>query len=288
MHWNFTPEVFSGLPVRWYGVVFALGLYIAASWLPKNFQLFGIDPKHADRVVWVLPLCMLVGAHWVHFFFYEPQPESLRLYPEQLYNPLKYGAGLASHGGGLGAIFGTYLLSRKHGGAHKWLDPVLLSAVWVFPFVRIGNFLNSEILGDVTTMPWGVYFDNAGPPLSLQPRHPVQLYEAGMNIVLIGISLWIRKNYAGKLRPGAIFYTLLGTYFTFRFFAEFFKDHQEIDQGWALNMGQYLSIPIILVCAFMALVWPKTRVWGPYTPEPVSAPVPAQPLKKTSAEKKKR
>jgi prolipoprotein diacylglyceryltransferase len=96
-------------------------------------------------------------------------------------------------------------------------------------------------------VPWGVIFDR----YYTVARHPVQLYEAALYFIELFFATWLVKNKANKYREGVIFYLLLGTHFSLRFFAEFFKESQHVDEGWALNMGHLLSAPVVVLCAFL-------------------------------------
>ena len=126
---------------------------------------------------------------------------------------------------------------------------VMVAAVWLFPWVRVGNFFNAEILGHVTEVPWAVVFDHADPE---HARHPVQLYEALAGVALVGLSELAEGRWRERLVDGALFYSLLFTYFAYRFGLEFFKDSQGVDDGWTLNMGHWLSLAPLLFCGWMA------------------------------------
>lgn len=262
MRWNIEPIFghLGPLELRWYSVFFVGGLLLAMVRLVRLFAQRGFPRAHAATLAWVLPLAMLVGAHFVHLAFYEP-----RSFWERPMRILDLGHGLASHGGALGTILGVYFFARtKKVSAHAYLDAVMIASIWLFPWVRIGNFFNSEILGRVTEVPWGVVFVRVDPD---HARHPVQLYEAIAGFGLLGLAEWMNARFAGgakaaakRLPDGALFYSLLGVYFAYRFALEFFKDTQGIDDGWSLNMGHLLSLGPLALCAWMALVNPSTRL----------------------------
>jgi prolipoprotein diacylglyceryltransferase len=179
------------------------------------------------------------------------------------------GSGLASHGGGLGCVLAVMFFWHRYGRPlhlrfHHYADAVMVTSIWVYPFVRLGNFFNSEIVGRPTDSIFGVVFEHPG---YLEPRHPVVLYEAIMYFAELGLSLWLLKRYARKLRPGVFFYGLLMTHFTLRFIAEFFKESQGVDEGWPyhLNMGHALSAPIVLGCAYMLFGSKRFNVLTPLT-----------------------
>ena len=274
MHWNVDPTLFHfGGPfeLRYYGLLFALGLFLCAYFAPGSFRTFGIPPAHAERLALWIPLGMLLGAHYIHLIFYEPAGLSdMRLGWEDGHAVVgrfwNLGSGLASHGGALGCIIALFLFWRAKGkplglGFHRYTDAVMPISIWVYPFVRLGNFMNSEIVGRETDVPWGVIFDR----YYTTPRHPVQLYEAALYFGELYFATWLVKHKANKYREGVIFYLLLGTHFSLRFFAEFFKESQHIDEGWALNMGHLLSAPVVVLCAVLLLGTKRFSILAPLT-----------------------
>ena len=117
-------------------------------------------------------------------------------------------------------------------------------------FIRIGNFMNSEILGKATDLPWAVVFE-ASPQLTqagrMIPRHPSMLYESILCIIVLAVLLTIYKKYDRRPPEGSLFGTFLVMLFTGRFLIEFTKLAQtEAAETWTLNMGQWLSIPLVL------------------------------------------
>lgn len=275
MRWNIEPTLLSWPPfeLRYYGLLFAVGLFLCAFHGPRYFRAFGLPPEHASRLTLWVPVGMLVGAHYVHLIFYEPagltdlrlgwNAEEGHIVLGRFWN---LGSGLASHGGALGCLVALIAFWWKRGkplgiGFHRYGDALMLSSVWVYPFVRLGNFMNSEIVGRPTDVPWGVIFERH----YSTPRHPVQLYEAALYFVEIAVAVWLVKNRAGKLREGAIMYGMLALHFSFRFLCEFFKESQAIDQGWSLNMGHLLSAPVVIGCAYVVLATPRFSLIAPLT-----------------------
>ena len=275
MRWNIEPTLFSWPPfeLRYYGLLFALGLFLCAFHGPRYFRAFGLPPEHASRLTLWVPVGMLIGAHYIHLIFYEPAGLSdLRLgwNAEEGHMVLgrfwNLGSGLASHGGALGCLVALIAFWWRRGkplgiGFHRYGDALMLSSVWVYPFVRLGNFMNSEIVGRPTDVPWGVIFERH----YSTPRHPVQLYEAALYFVEIAVAVWLVKHRAGKLREGSIMYGMLALHFSFRFVCEFFKESQAIDQGWSLNMGHLLSAPIVIGCAYLVLATQRFSLIAPLT-----------------------
>ncbi len=228
--------------VHWYGILMAAAFlcgYLILKKLVKERNI-AID---VDNYLMYMIIGILGGARIGEIIFYEP------LY--YLASPLKIFAvwegGLASHGGMLGGIVAHWLFCRKnkihfYELADVAVIPIALGAM----FVRLGNFVNAEIIGRVTSVPWAVKFPGAD-----GFRHPSQLYEAAKNLLLFCV-LWNLRHF--KLPRGFLFWSFLGMYGVLRFFVEFFKDFELFSFG--LTMGQLLSIPFIVVSAWM--MW---KVW---------------------------
>ncbi|MCG8554263.1 MAG: prolipoprotein diacylglyceryl transferase [Proteobacteria bacterium] len=247
MRWDVDPIIveLGPLELRWYGLFFAFGLLLAARAYPRIFARRGLAEEHAQRLTLWLPVGMILGAHLVHLIFYEP-----RSFIEQPQRIIEIGKGLSSHGGALGAVVALLIYVRRRGlDLHRYLDASLIGAIWIFPWVRIGNFFNSEIYGKPTDLPWGVVFALRQP----EARHPTQLYEALGGFALLWFAYWLDRNYRARLRDGATFYLLTGTYFVGRFLVEYLKAYQVLDPGLPLTMGQCLSLPVVALSAYMLL-----------------------------------
>ena len=136
-------------------------------------------------------------------------------------------------------------------------DASAVAWFWLFPFVRLGNFFNSEIYGFVTEVPWGVVFVH-GAEAGVEPRHPVQLYEAAFNIFLIVFSRRTDMK-PDQFAPGVRAALLIGLYCVGRFFLEFFKEYQVMSSSSLLNMGQIMSIVGLLLCGTTAYFLARRR-----------------------------
>jgi len=263
--WNIDPVALDlgFFAIRWYGIFFMIGLMIGASILPRALERRGLPKEHAGSLTIWIPVGMILGAHLVHLAFYEPR--SCIDNPRRIF---EIGLGLASHGGGLGAIIAAALFCRKYKtDLHTYLDVIMNGAAWVIPFVRVGNFFNSEIYGRVTDVPWGVVFVRHG---FTQPRHPSQLYEAAIGFALAGLTLFVDHKRRNKMKPGGIFYLVLGLYFTSRFLIEYVKEYQVLSSSFPFTMGQLLSVPFALFFLYMAFFSKKHSIWPPQ-PEPAKA-----------------
>ncbi len=242
LHWNVDPLLRLGaISIRWYSAFFALGLLLSMLRLPAALGERNLPRENARTLAWLLPIGMFLGAHLVHLVFYEP-----RALVEQPLRLFQIGRGLASHGAALGTIVTTLAFARsKRSSGLAYLDAVIVASVWTFPWVRIGNFFNSEVLGLPTEAPWGVIFERVDP---VNVRHPVQLYEALAGFALIAVSERLSRQKRRSVRAGTTFYLLLAIYFSYRFALEFLKAPLGVDRGWSLNMGHYLSIGPMLFC----------------------------------------
>ncbi|MDW8246176.1 MAG: prolipoprotein diacylglyceryl transferase [Sandaracinaceae bacterium] len=255
MRWELDPIIAAWPPLelRYYTLLFGCGLWLAWRAGRRHFPRFELPPGDALPVLLWSSVGMLVGAHYLHLAFYEPHGFSdLRFgWDEERQSWVigrfwNLGSGLASHGGALGAIAGLYLFWRwkkKPSGISFWryADASILASVWVYPFVRLGNFFNSELVGRPSNLPWAVVFAR----YDAIPRHPVQLYEAILYSFEIALAEWLAQRRCASLPEGVCFGGILSLHFTLRFVCEFFKEAQGVDQDWSLTMGQWLSFPMV-------------------------------------------
>ena len=264
LYWNPPKEAFTipflNLPVMWYGILFAFGFVcgyfilipILRKSLPEKSREF--STLFADRITFFIVIGTIVGARLGHVFFsdwpyYEAHPMEILM--------IRNG-GLASHGGTLGVIIALLLFLRLNKNRFPGISFLFIVDMLVIPtavavtFIRLGNFFNQEILGNETTLPWGIIFGHAADGSAPIPRHPVQLYEAAAYLATFFVlyPLWRIKR--ETLKPGllsGIFFVLV---FGSRFFIEFLKTPQEswLD-GFGLQVGQYLSIPFVCFGLFL-------------------------------------
>lgn len=230
-----------------YLIAFALGWYI----MKKFFQHENIEEERLDPLFIYAVLGTLIGARLGHVFFYQTEllwedPLSVVL-PFSFKNGFEFTGfqGLASHGAAIGIITAMYFYSKKHLQKNILfiLDRIVIPVAIGGVFIRIGNFINSEIIGKPTHSDYGVVFKQLGEAF---PRHPAQLYEAGCYIIVF-IILWFTYWKTNKKdKTGFLFGLFLVLLWTIRFFVEFVKEAQVDNRaGWALNTGQWLSLPFI-------------------------------------------
>ncbi len=206
--------------------------------------------KLTDKLTWFVVLGTLIGARLGHVFFYQ-----WGYYQHHLMAIVKtWEGGLASHGGVLGVLIAVFIYQKWILKDYKEISLIGLIDYMVVPsglvafFIRIGNFFNQEILGPPTQLPWGVIFGDPVDRGPIVPRHPTQLYEAFAYLLIFIFLYRLWKKLHQQLLPGqlsGLFFILL---FTARFFIEFIKMPQGaiIDESF-LQMGQYLSLPFILL-----------------------------------------
>lgn len=245
-----------------YLVAFVLGWYIMKA-IYKNDK---IPLEKLDTIFIYTVLATLIGARLGHVFFY--QPELLKEDPLSVFLPFSFVPtfeftgfqGLASHGAAIGIIIAMYIYSKKV--LHKpllWiLDRVVVPVALGGMFIRIGNFMNSEIVGKPTGTDSGVIFVNYPEKVGLAaeavPRYPAQLFEAGCYL-LIFIALYYiyyKTKKAGQM--GYIFGMFMILIWLARFVIEFLKEPQvEERASWFLNTGQLLSIPFVLLGVYFVV-----------------------------------
>jgi prolipoprotein diacylglyceryl transferase len=260
--WNPSPEIFTipGIdwPVRWYGLMWALAFIASHFFMNRIFRTEGRTDKDLDTLTLYIILGTVIGARLGHCLFYGPWFDEYNAagqlvnegYLSHPLNMLKvYEGGLASHGGAIGILTGMLLYCRKTKESWLWLfDRLVVVVPLAAMCIRIGNLINSEIIVTVTDVPWAFVFvqdDN-------MPRHPAQLYEAIYCFFLFIFMYRLWKNKRNTVGPGFMFGMLCVLLFIERFIDEFFKENQsDFEDSMVLNMGQWLSIPFILIGIFM-------------------------------------
>ena len=242
--WNANPIAFSFGPITvfWYGILFATSILLGLEFMKWAFVIEGKNEATIEPLFLYTVVGIVVGARLGHCLFYDPS--------FYLANPLKIFAvwegGLASHGGGLGAIIALYFGAKKYKMDFLWLIDRLIVPTALFGFlVRMGNFMNSEIVGIKTDVSWAIIFAR----VDLFPRHPAQLYEAFSYLAIFVLLISIYKFSKAKVQPGLLFGIFLTLVFSARFLIEFIKVKQaDYDTSFLfMSTGQALSIPFFLV-----------------------------------------
>ena len=250
VHWHVDPVLFhiGSLEIRWYGLLFVSGFVIGWYLFKWFFTREKVDTKLMDPLLYTLLIGTVVGARLGHCIFYQPDYYfgSWAGFWE-IFMPWK--GGLASHGGAIALLLAMWWFARHYGRKHDFdflwiMDRLCIAVAFAGCMIRLGNLFNSEIYGDVTTLPWGFVFDLRG---ETEPKHPTQLYEA-ISYLLLGLVLvWAYKYKLDKVHRGFFFGLFLLGCFGARFLIEFIKEPQvEFEETMALDMGQLLSIPFII------------------------------------------
>jgi prolipoprotein diacylglyceryl transferase len=214
----------------------------------RFFKLEKIPIEVLDRLTIYVAIGTVAGARLGHCLFYEPS--------YYLQNPLEilkiWHGGLASHGAAIGIPTAIYLFAKKERKTFLWgMDRVVIVVALAGFFIRMGNLMNSEIYGNVTDVPWGFIFMR---DKQFEPRHPTQIYESLVYLFIFFLLLHLYYKNSGKPREGLLFSIFLILVFTSRFFIEFIKKEQvTFEENMVLNMGQILSIPLIIIG--VVLLW---------------------------------
>ena len=253
-------------PFRWYGLCWLIGLALAYFIVKRLYKEQKIKDELFDPLFFYCFIGILLGARLGHCIFYQPQDflTSWQGIVEMLL-PIHFGndgswlgqtfgffftgyAGLASHGGTLGLIIALWLyVKRTKLSIWTVLDNIAIATGTTACFIRLGNLMNSEIIGKVTDVPWAFIFEK----VDSMPRHPGQLYEAIAYGILFLLMWWLHKKMPEKIGTGWYFGFCLTYIFTFRFLIEYTKEIQEaFEASLPLDMGQILSIPFIIIGLF--------------------------------------
>ncbi len=264
IHWN--PDLVAlhlgGFSLRWYSLCWLLGLLAAFLIVKRLYKEQKIKPELFDPLFIYCFIGILIGSRLGHCLFYEPGYflSSWRHMVEMVL-PIRFLAdgswrftgyeGLASHGGTIGLIIALWLYVRRTK-VNLWrvLDNVAIATPVTACLIRLGNLMNSEIIGKATDVPWAFIFER----VDLTPRHPGQLYEALAYALFFFIGWHLYRKKPERVGTGFFFGLCITLIFTARFFIEFTKDIQEaFEASMLLNMGQLLSLPFValgLVCMF--------------------------------------
>lgn len=256
--WNPSLEAFrlGGFSIRWYSLCWLIGLLLAYLMVKRLYKEQKIKEELFDPLFFYCFIGILVGARLGHCLFYQPDyfltswshvVEMLlpiHFLPDGGWRFTGY-EGLASHGGTLGLMIALWLYVRKTKlGIWQVLDNIAIATPVTACFIRLGNLMNSEIIGKITDVPWAFIFER----VDTMPRHPGQLYEAIAYALLFFIGWAAYRRWPKRVGTGFFFGLCLTYIFTARFFIEYTKDIQEaFEAGMFLNMGQLLSIPFIIL-----------------------------------------
>jgi prolipoprotein diacylglyceryl transferase len=248
IHWSPDPELIEigSFAIRWYGLFFATGFYIGYMLMQRFFRKEGIPQEALDKLTYYMVFATIIGARLGHCLFYEP--DFYLSHPVEMLKVWK--GGLASHGAAIAIPAALWLYSRRVSKRPAlWiLDRIVITVALAGSLIRLGNLMNSEIVGAPTSVPWAFVFER----VDSQPRHPAQIYES-LSYMLIFIYLY-RSYYRlnGRIPLGRLMGMFLTLVFSARFVLEFTKAVQvAFEKGMPLNMGQLLSLPFIALGIFL-------------------------------------
>ena len=266
---NWNPSLTTIFGMRWYGLCWLLGLLGAYLIVKRLYKQQGIKAELFEPLFFYCFFGILIGARLGHCLFYQPDYYltsfshfvemilPIHFLPDGGWKFTGY-EGLASHGGTLGLMIALWIYVRKTKvGIWTVLDNVAIATPIAAFFIRIGNLMNSEIIGKVTDVPWAFVFER----VDMMPRHPGQLYEAIAYAILLFIGFAVYKKYPQRVGTGFYFGLCLTYIFTARFFIEYTKEIQEeFEASLPLDMGQLLSIPFIIIGLVCMLRYKRNQI----------------------------
>ena len=247
---------FGSLAIRWYSMCWMVGLLLAYLIVKYLYKQEKIEDQYFDPLFIYCFIGILVGSRLGHCLFYQPDYylSSGKHFIEMLL-PIHFLAdggwkltgyeGLASHGGTIGLIIALIMYTHSTKiSIWRTLDNIAIATPITACFIRLGNLMNSEIIGRVTDVPWAFVFTR----VDMMPRHPGQLYEAIAYAIFFVVGWYFYKKHEEKVGSGFFFGLCITLIFTFRFFIEYTKEIQEsFEASMLFNMGQLLSIPFIII-----------------------------------------
>jgi phosphatidylglycerol:prolipoprotein diacylglycerol transferase len=269
-----SPVVFhiGSFDLRWYSLAYIAGIFIGYWYLLKLLRQPGapMARRHADDLAFYAALGIMLGGRLGYILFYD--------FADYIRHPIDmlkvWKGGMSFHGGVIGTSLGIFYFARKE--KLSWLrihDYVACCVPFGLFFGRLANFVNQELWGAPTTVPWAIRFleptgrlVNGRPELFLgPPRHPSQLYEAVLEgIVLFAILAWMFWKTEARYQPGKLVGTFIFFYGCFRFGLEFIREPDsqlvEFAQATGLHMGQWLSLPMIVGGLWLMLTAKNRRV----------------------------
>lgn len=248
--WDIDPVFFhiGKLGIRYYSLFFALAFWFGYMIIANMFKKQNLPEEWSDKIFIYTILGTVIGARLGHVFFY-----GWEYYSQHLSEIFKvWEGGLASHGGAIGVMTALYMyhkrVSKK---TYLWvLDHIVVVVALAAFFIRMGNLMNSEIVGAPCNpeLPWAFRFLRLSPEEAMIPRHPSQIYEAVfyLGVFVLLYYLYWKKDFGKK--DGALFGLFLVLVFGFRMLVELLKANQEaFEEDMAMNMGQLLSIPFVMI-----------------------------------------
>lgn len=253
--------------IKWYSLAYLAGILIGYWYLTRLIRQPGapMARRHADDLIFYATLGIILGGRLGYVIFYMP---SMLLHPLEVFK--LWDGGMSLHGGTIGVLIAIWWMARAEKLSFlRVCDYVACVIPFGLFFGRLANFVNGELWGKVTSEPWGIVFPGGGP----LPRHPSQLYEACLEgvclFIILALFFWKTK---ARYHPGKLMGIAAIGYGCARFFVEFFRQSDPqlmaFSERTGLHMGQWLSIPMILLGLYLVATAKsrRTRV------EPIAGP----------------
>ena len=268
IQWNVDPEIFSlfgFISIRYYSLLFFTGLALGYLLVKKYFVDENVPVDKLDQLALFIFIGTLLGARIGHCLFYEP--EYFLKHPLEILLPFRDipgkgftftgFQGLASHGGAVGVLIAIIIFAKKSKTGLFWvLDRVAVAIPLTGACIRLGNLMNSEILGKPAQVSWAFVFNR----VDGIPRHPAQLYEALLYLAIFALLVWMFPRHGKTRQQGFTFGVFLTLLFGVRIFVEFFKENQVgFEESLFINMGQILSIPFVIAGLVLIVMKFKTE-----------------------------
>lgn len=244
--------------IRWYSLGYLAGILLGYWLLLKLLARPGapMSREHADDMILYATLGIILGGRIGYILFYQP---SILQNPVDIFK--LWEGGMSLHGGALGTIFAIWLLARKYKLSFlRVCDYIACCIPFGLFLVRLANFVNDELWGRVTDVPWAIVFPNGGD----MPRHPSQLYEAALEGLLMAAILWpLFWKTDARYKPGFLFGMAALIYGFARFTIEFFREPDQqlqwLVEASGFSMGQWLTIPMILIGFYLVFTAASRR-----------------------------
>jgi phosphatidylglycerol:prolipoprotein diacylglycerol transferase len=257
-----------GFPIRWYALAYLAGIFLGYWYLLKLIAQPGapMARRHADDMIFYAMLGIILGGRLGYVLFY-----NLEAYLKEPAAIVRlWDGGMSLHGGVLGVLVAIWYVTRKEKLSFlRFCDYIACTIPFGLFLGRLANFVNGELWGRVTTVPWAIIFPRGGP----DPRHPSQLYEAGLEgIVMMAILGWLFWRTDARYKPGLLVGMASIIYGVSRFIVEYFREpdvqRMKVVEATGLSMGQWLTVPMIVIGIWLVATAKKRR----QRVEPIAGP----------------
>lgn len=240
-----------GLPIRWYALAYLAGIFLGYWYLLKLIDQPGapMARRHADDMIFYAMLGIILGGRLGYVLFYNL--ESYLQSPAAIFR--LWDGGMSLHGGVLGVLLAIWYVTRKEKlNFLRFCDYIACTIPFGLFLGRLANFVNGELWGRVTDVPWAIIFPRGGP----DPRHPSQLYEAGLEgIVMMAVLAFFFWRTDARYKPGFLVGMASILYGLSRFTVEYFREpdvqRMNVVEATGLSMGQWLTVPMLVIGAWL-------------------------------------